>query len=69
MSLLKELVLRPWRGWRFHPKCFKCSQCGNKLKDNYYSYDNQTYCEKDMLHIQRTRNVRAERGRTIYGEI
>ncbi|KAI1319142.1 Transforming growth factor beta-1-induced transcript 1 protein [Mortierella claussenii] len=56
-------------GWRFHTKCFCCSQCGIKLKENYYSYDNQTYCEKDMLRIQRTRNVRAERGKTIYGEL
>ncbi|KAF9110814.1 hypothetical protein BGX27_005846 [Mortierella sp. AM989] len=56
-------------GWRFHPKCFCCSECGKKLKDNYYSHDGQTYCEKDMMRIQRTRNVRAERGNTIYGEL
>ncbi|KAF9359377.1 hypothetical protein BGX26_012495 [Mortierella sp. AD094] len=56
-------------GWRFHPKCFCCSECGKRLKDNYYSHDGQTYCEKDMMRIQRTRNIRAERCNTIYGEI
>jgi hypothetical protein len=43
--------------------------CGKGLKSNYYSYEDQTYCEKDMADIQRTRNVHVERCRTIYGEV
>jgi hypothetical protein len=43
--------------------------CGMKLKENYYSFENQTYCEKDMAYIQRTRNVRVERRKTTYQDI
>ncbi|KAF8976565.1 hypothetical protein BGZ46_008162 [Entomortierella lignicola] len=56
-------------GWRFHPKCFLCSECGKRLKENYYSHDGQTYCEKDMMSIQRSRNVRAQRCNTVYGDV
>lgn len=55
--------------WRFHAKCFLCSMCGMKLKENYYSFEEQTYCEKDMMYIQRTRNVHVERRKTMYQQV
>ncbi|KAF9438378.1 hypothetical protein BGZ76_008289 [Entomortierella beljakovae] len=56
-------------GWRFHPNCFCCIQCKTPLTDIYYNFENQAYCEKDIMVIQRTRNVRAERRKTFFGKV
>ncbi|KAF9382533.1 hypothetical protein BGX21_001796 [Mortierella sp. AD011] len=56
-------------GWRFHPGCFCCVECKTALTDIYYNFENQAYCEKDMMVIQRTRNVRAERRKTFFGKV
>ncbi|KAF8929194.1 hypothetical protein BGZ58_009103 [Dissophora ornata] len=56
-------------GWRFHPGCFSCVQCKVALTDIYYNFENQAYCEKDIMVIQRTRNVRAERRKTFFGKV
>ncbi|KAG0307162.1 hypothetical protein BGZ98_000916 [Dissophora globulifera] len=56
-------------GWRFHPGCFSCVQCKTPLTDIYYNFENQAYCEKDIMVIQRTRNVRAERRKTFFGKV
>ncbi|KAF8981473.1 hypothetical protein BGZ46_002728 [Entomortierella lignicola] len=56
-------------GWRFHPQCFSCVECKTPLTDIYYNFENQAYCEKDIMVIQRTRNVRAERRKTFFGKV
>ncbi|KAF9315606.1 hypothetical protein BG003_002870 [Podila horticola] len=56
-------------GWRFHPGCFSCVECRTPLTDIYYNFENQAYCEKDIMVIQRTRNVRAERRKTFFGKV
>ncbi|KAF9922185.1 hypothetical protein FBU30_007719 [Linnemannia zychae] len=56
-------------GWRFHPGCFCCIECKVPLTDVYYNFENQAYCEKDIMVIQRTRNVRAERRKTFFGKV
>ncbi|KAF9957756.1 hypothetical protein BGZ72_001422 [Mortierella alpina] len=56
-------------GWRFHPGCFSCIECKTPLTDIYYNFENQAYCEKDIMVIQRTRNVRAERRKTFFGKV
>ncbi|KAF9094231.1 hypothetical protein BGX23_002329 [Mortierella sp. AD031] len=56
-------------GWRFHPGCFCCVECKVALTDVYYNFENQAYCEKDIMVIQRTRNVRAERRKTFFGKV
>ncbi|KAG0050320.1 hypothetical protein BGZ83_004901 [Gryganskiella cystojenkinii] len=56
-------------GWRFHPGCFSCVECKTPLTDIYYNFENQAYCEKDIMVIQRTRNVRAERRKTFFGKV
>ncbi|KAG0069150.1 hypothetical protein BGZ89_003440 [Linnemannia elongata] len=56
-------------GWRFHPGCFCCVECKVALSDVYYNFENQAYCEKDIMVIQRTRNVRAERRKTFFGKV
>ncbi|KAF9112897.1 hypothetical protein BGX27_002604 [Mortierella sp. AM989] len=56
-------------GWRFHPDCFSCVECKTPLTDIYYNFENQAYCEKDIMVIQRTRNVRAERRKTFFGKV
>ncbi|KAF8928842.1 hypothetical protein BGZ58_009336 [Dissophora ornata] len=56
-------------GWRFHTKCFSCAVCSMELTDTYYGYEGQTYCELDILIIQRTKNFRAERCKTVYSEV
>ncbi|KAG0261004.1 hypothetical protein DFQ27_003221 [Actinomortierella ambigua] len=56
-------------GWRFHPNCFSCVECKTPLSDVYYNFENQAYCERDILIIQKTRNVRAERRKTFFGKV
>ncbi|KAF9181345.1 hypothetical protein BGZ50_005585 [Haplosporangium sp. Z 11] len=56
-------------GWRFHPGCFSCVECKTPLTDIYYNFEDQAYCEKDIMVIQRTRNVRAERRKTFFGKV
>ncbi|KAF9941109.1 hypothetical protein BGZ65_005002, partial [Modicella reniformis] len=56
-------------GWRFHPECFSCVECKEALTDIYYNFENQAYCERDIMVIQRTRNVRAERRKTFFGKV
>ncbi|KAK3821227.1 MAG: hypothetical protein J3Q66DRAFT_280502 [Benniella sp.] len=56
-------------GWRFHPGCFSCVECKEPLTDTYYNFENQAYCERDIMVIQRTRNVRAERRKTFFGKV
>ncbi|KAI8881066.1 hypothetical protein K501DRAFT_324701 [Backusella circina FSU 941] len=41
-------------GWRFHPDCFTCEVCQNKLVDNYYVFEGRIYCD---AHINR-RNIK-----------
>ncbi|KAG0340836.1 hypothetical protein BG004_006262 [Podila humilis] len=56
-------------GWRYHPDCFSCHECRTPLTDVYFSYDNKAYCEYDIMVIQRTGNVRAERRKTVVGRV
>ncbi|KAG9323629.1 hypothetical protein KVV02_000572 [Mortierella alpina] len=56
-------------GWRFHPNCFCCVECKTLLTDVYYNFEDKSYCERDMMVIQQTRNVRAERRKTQFGKI
>ncbi|KAF9947077.1 hypothetical protein BGZ72_010893 [Mortierella alpina] len=56
-------------GWRFHPNCFCCVECKTLLTDVYYNFEDKSYCERDMMVIQQTRNVRAERRKTHFGKI
>ncbi|KAF9190942.1 hypothetical protein BGZ50_009726 [Haplosporangium sp. Z 11] len=56
-------------GWRFHPGCFSCVECKVPLTDIYYNFEDQAYCERDMMVIQRTRNVRADRRKTVFGKV
>jgi hypothetical protein len=44
-------------------------ECKVALSDVYYNFENQAYCEKDIMVIQRTRNVRAERRKTFFGKV
>ncbi|CEP09604.1 hypothetical protein [Parasitella parasitica] len=37
-------------GWRFHPKCFSCEVCRERLNDTYYVFEDKIYCE---THIRR----------------
>ncbi|CAO3683483.1 unnamed protein product [Umbelopsis ramanniana] len=53
-------------GWRYHPVCLSCSVCRIPITDVYYIHENRTYCETHMLHLQRSRNVRAERRQTMF---
>ncbi|KAF9405074.1 hypothetical protein BGZ94_003771 [Podila epigama] len=56
-------------GWRFHPDCFCCVECRTPLTDVYYTSENKAYCERDIMIIQRTLKVRAERRKTFVGNI
>ncbi|PIA16448.1 hypothetical protein COEREDRAFT_20835, partial [Coemansia reversa NRRL 1564] len=33
---------------RFHPGCFACAQCGESLRDVYYSLDGRFFCEQHV---------------------
>ncbi|KAG2180111.1 hypothetical protein INT43_003899 [Umbelopsis isabellina] len=56
-------------GWRFHPPCFTCQVCRCAITDVYYMLENQIYCEVHIGHMQRKKNMRAEKRRTQFGRI
>lgn len=37
----------------WHPECFKCSTCREKLKEDYFEFGDKVYCEE---HFYNTRN-------------
>ncbi|TLD15752.1 uncharacterized protein PgNI_01660 [Pyricularia grisea] len=38
---------------KFHPRCFRCSDCGQILDDGYFDVNGRRYCERDALrHVQ-----------------
>ncbi|KAK8044732.1 lim domain-containing protein [Apiospora rasikravindrae] len=32
---------------KYHPKCFRCGDCGQVLRDGYFEVDGKAYCERD----------------------
>ncbi|KAK8052761.1 LIM domain-containing protein [Apiospora saccharicola] len=34
---------------KYHPKCFRCGDCGQVLRDGYFEVDGRAYCEQDAL--------------------
>ena len=34
---------------KYHPKCFRCGDCGQVLRDGYFEVDGRAYCERDAL--------------------
>ncbi|KAK6846045.1 hypothetical protein PG987_001233 [Apiospora arundinis] len=32
---------------KYHPKCFRCGDCGRVLEDGYFEVDGKAYCERD----------------------
>ncbi|KAI8987870.1 hypothetical protein BDF20DRAFT_814878 [Mycotypha africana] len=47
---IENLCALTAEGWRFHPSCFTCEVCQQRLGDTYYVFENRIYCEE---HIQR----------------
>lgn len=51
---------------RYHPPCFSCTECRRPLNDIYYNFGGQPYCERHIMEIQRRKNIRVERRRTVF---
>ncbi|CAO0798787.1 unnamed protein product [Mucor circinelloides] len=47
---IENLCAHTAEGWRFHPKCFTCEVCQERLSDTYYVFESRIYCE---THIKR----------------
>ncbi|KAL9552383.1 hypothetical protein MBANPS3_003794 [Mucor bainieri] len=47
---IENLCAHTAEGWRFHPKCFTCEVCQERLSDTYYVFESRIYCE---THITR----------------
>ncbi|KAJ2555657.1 hypothetical protein EV175_002217 [Coemansia sp. RSA 1933] len=52
---------------RFHPACFACYQCGEPLRDVYYSLDGSFLCE-DHVHKHKS-NRSANKRMTVFGHV
>ncbi|KAI7904567.1 uncharacterized protein BX663DRAFT_502829, partial [Cokeromyces recurvatus] len=46
---IEDLCAHTEEGWRFHPDCFICEICQEKLNDIYYVFERRIYCKR---HIQ-----------------
>ncbi|KAJ2799598.1 hypothetical protein H4R20_004373 [Coemansia guatemalensis] len=53
---------------RFHPSCFACAQCGESLRDVYYSLDGHFFCEQHV-HQHKPQTSAADKRKTVFGHI